>query len=92
MMERLLVSCAAMLLMASAADATDRGDGAQSSGRGAWYVTWRHGTHHGSGVTGVGRHYRCVVPDVCASGYYAYGHWTGQPKTDCPCQSGASRY
>jgi hypothetical protein len=40
----------------------------------------------------VASRYRCVVPDVCPSGYYAYGHWTGQPKTDCPCQSGASRY
>jgi hypothetical protein len=89
-MERLLVSGVAVLLMASTANATDRGDGAQSSGRGAQYVTWRHGTHQGWGV-GVARHYRCVVPDVCASGYYAYGYWIGQPKTDCPCQSGHSR-
>jgi hypothetical protein len=92
-MKRLLVLWAAALLMASAADASDRGYGARSADAGAQYATqyatWRQGGHHGWGDVG---HHRCVVPDVCASGYYAYGHWTGQPKTDCPCQSGASRY
>jgi hypothetical protein len=92
-MKRLLVLCAAALLMASAADAADREFGARSADPGvqyaAQYPAWRRRGHHGWGVV---RHQRCVVPDVCASGYYAYGHWTGEPKTDCPCQSGASRY
>ena len=88
-MKRLLVLCAATLLMASAADASDKRNGTQGADRGAQHATWRHGAYHGWGVAG---HYRCVVPDVCASGYYAYGHWTGQPKTHCPCESGASRY
>jgi hypothetical protein len=87
-MKRLLVMFALALQMASAADASDRRNGAQGSDRGG-QSAWRHGTYHGWGVA---PRYRCVVPDVCASGYYAYGHWTGQPKTDCSCQSGASRY
>jgi hypothetical protein len=88
-MKRLLVLCVVTLQMAWAADAYDRRNAAQSGDHGGQSAVWRHGTHHGWGVA---RRYRCVVPDVCASGYYAYGHWTGQPKTDCPCQSGASRY
>jgi len=88
-MKRLLVLCALALQMASVAHASDRRNGAQAGDHGGQSAVWRHGTHHGWGAA---RHYRCVVPDVCASGYYAYGHWTGQPKTDCPCQSGASRY
>ena len=88
-MKRLLVLCVVTLQMASAADAFDRRNAAQGGDHGGQSAAWRHGTHHGGGVAS---RYRCVVPDVCASGYYAYGHWTGQPKTDCPCQSGASRY
>jgi len=88
-MKRLLVLCAVTLQMASAADASDRRNGAQGSDHGGRSAAWRHDPHHGWGVA---PRYRCVVPDVCASGYYAYGHWTGQPKTDCSCQSGASRY
>ena len=81
-MKHLLVLCAATLLMASAADASDRRNGAQGD-HGVRYATWRQGTHYGWGVA---RHHRCVVPDVCASGYYAYGYWTGQPKTECVCR------
>jgi hypothetical protein len=96
-MKRLLVLCVAALIIASAADASDRGYGARSADPGdqyaaqyaTQYVPWRQRGHHGWGVV---RHQRCVVPDVCASGYYAYGHWTGQPKTACPCESGGSRY
>ena len=87
-MRRSLVLCAAALLMASAADATDRGN-AQRADHAVKYATWREGSQHGWGVA---PHHRCVVPDVCASGYYAYGYWTGQPKTECSCQSGPSRY
>jgi hypothetical protein len=88
-MKRLLVLGAVTLLMASTANASDRRNGAQGAGYASQSATSRQGSHHGWGVA---RHYRCVVPDVCASGYYAYGHWTGQPKTECSCQSGASRY
>jgi hypothetical protein len=86
-MKRLLVLCAVALHMVSAAYATDRRNGTQGGGHGSQSAAWQ-GAHHGWGAT---HRYRCVVPDVCASGYYAYGHWTGQPKTDCPCRSGAFR-
>jgi hypothetical protein len=93
-MKRLLVLCVVALIIAPAADASDRGYGARSADPGDQYAAqyaapWRQRGHHGWGVV---RHQRCVVPDVCASGYYAYGHWTGQPKTACPCESGGSRY
>jgi len=87
-MKHLLVLFAITLQMASAADASDRRNGAQGGDHGRQPAAWRQGTHGWE----IARHHRCIVPDVCASGYYAYGHWTGQPKTDCPCRSGASRY
>ena len=53
-MKRLLVLCAAALLMASAADAADREFGARSADPGvqyaAQYPAWRRGGHHGWGV------------------------------------------
>ncbi len=48
-MKRLLVLCALALQMASAADASDRRNGAQGGYQGRQSAVWRHGTHHGWG-------------------------------------------
>jgi hypothetical protein len=65
-MKRLLVLCVVTLQMASAADAFDRRNAAQSGDHGGQSAVWRHGTHH---EWGVASRYRCVVPDVCPSGF-----------------------
>jgi hypothetical protein len=31
-------------------------------------------------------HRHCVIQNVCSTDYYAYGHWTGEPKTQCICR------
>ncbi len=88
-MKRMLVAGVAIILTAAAASATDGGyvSGAASvygyPRAGVAYgfpnfAGWSDGRHH--------VHHKCVVPDVCATGYYAYGHWTGQPKTTCVCR------
>jgi hypothetical protein len=41
---------------------------------------------NGRAVRGVAWHRRCVVQNVCDTAYYAYGHWTGEPKTECVCR------
>jgi hypothetical protein len=53
---------------------------------GGWrYVAGHHGgywTYNPHFQQPVRRH--CVVPNAC--GYYAYGYWTGMPKSQCVCR------
>jgi hypothetical protein len=51
---------------------------------------WRYVAGHNGGYWTYNPHFqqpvrhRCVVPNAC--GYYAYGYWTGMPKSQCVCR------
>ena len=74
---------AATLLLASASGA---GAGGFVMDAGAWrYVAGHNGgywTYNPHFQQPVSRH--CVIPNAC--GYYAYGYWTGMPKSQCVCR------
>jgi hypothetical protein len=81
-MKSLLMLCIATLMLGSAADAS-AGEG-PDSGRSRVVRDW---TVFGFRYVRIAPpHRHCVIPDVCSTDYYAYGHWTGQPKTQCVCR------
>lgn len=90
-MKRLLVAGVATILMVTASHAMEGGYASSAASVYGYpragvaygypnFAGWSDGRYHAV------RHHKCVIPDVCASGYYAYGHWTGPPKTECVCR------
>jgi hypothetical protein len=83
MMKSLLAIAAVTLLLASAADAF-AGEGPDS---GRWRVVRDWTVWPGFRYVRIAPpHRHCVIPNVCSTDYYAYGHWTGEPKTQCICR------
>jgi hypothetical protein len=80
-MKSLLAISVTTLLLTCAAFA---GDGADS-GRGRVVRDWTvwPGFRY---VRIAPPHHHCVIQNVCSTDYYAYGHWTGEPKTTCICR------
>jgi hypothetical protein len=77
------VTLSAALLLASAASGVSGGFVMDA---GAWrYVPgnnggyWTYNPHFQQPVP-----HHCAVPNAC--GYYAYGYWTGMPKSQCVCR------
>jgi opacity protein-like surface antigen len=83
MMKSLLAIATVALVLASAADALAAD--APDSGRGRVVRDWTvwPGFRY---VRIAPPHRHCVIPNVCSTDYYAYGHWTGQPKGECICR------
>ena len=82
-MKSLLAIPAVTLLLASAADAF-AGEGPDS---GRWRVVRDRTVWPGIRYVRMAPpHRHCVIPNVCSTDYYAYGHWTGEPKTQCICR------
>jgi hypothetical protein len=80
-MKSLLAISVTTLLLTSAAFAGDGPD----SGRGRVVRDWTvwPGIRY---VRIAPPHHHCVIQNVCSTDYYAYGHWTGEPKTQCVCR------
>jgi hypothetical protein len=83
MMKSLLAIAAMTVLLVSATDAF-AGEG-PDSGRSRVVRDWTvwPGIRY---VRIASPHRHCVIPNVCSTDYYAYGHWTGERKTQCICR------
>jgi hypothetical protein len=80
-MKSVLAICGVTLLLASAVFAGDGPDSGPGRVVRDWTV-W-------PGIRDVRiapPHRHCVIQNVCSTDYYAYGHWTGQPKEQCICR------
>jgi hypothetical protein len=84
-----LLTCAAFMLSAATlllASTAGAGAGGFIMDAGPWrYVSGHNGgywTRNPHFQQPVPRH--CVVPNACD--YYAYGYWTGMPKSQCVCR------